>query len=207
MQKQIPTLLSNHNTYEHHKLICKYANKYSRSLHIPFAELYQEGAVGIEIAKQHFDPSRGVSFVTYAKPWLVNLMLRYFNNLHHIIREPIYIHQQRIRKTCTITKPIVRSIHKQYMDEEEDFDSSVDKTIPNIEILLQEKQLKEQIEDYIRHASMRNYYILRCRYWHNKTYREIGEGLGITREAVRQILQEQILPRIKARLIRCGYHR
>jgi len=57
-------------------LVYKIAHKYARSK-AQFAELSQEGMLGVCIAMDRFDPERGVKFTTYAAWWIKARVLDY----------------------------------------------------------------------------------------------------------------------------------
>lgn len=60
----------------HLSLVIRMAQELSRGA-IPLDDLIQEGNVGLTIAAQKFDPSRGVRLVTYATYWIRAYMMRY----------------------------------------------------------------------------------------------------------------------------------
>ncbi len=57
-------------------LVYKIAHKYARSKQ-QFAELAQEGMLGVCIASDKFDPDRGIKFTTYAAWWIRARILDY----------------------------------------------------------------------------------------------------------------------------------
>jgi RNA polymerase sigma factor (sigma-70 family) len=56
-------------------LVAAVAAEY-RGLGVPFADLVQEGSVGLIRAVERFDPTRGVRLSTYATPWIRHYVVR-----------------------------------------------------------------------------------------------------------------------------------
>ena len=51
-------------------------------------DLINEGNIGLIIATENFDTSRGFKFITYAVYWIRNTILKFINNVENIVRVP-----------------------------------------------------------------------------------------------------------------------
>jgi len=59
------------------RLAAKAARRYSRISGISFADLYQEGSIGVMTAVDKFDPEKDCKFSTYATNWIKQRVSRY----------------------------------------------------------------------------------------------------------------------------------
>ena len=60
---------------------------------IPFADLIQEGALGLMRAIPKFQPNRGHRFMTYAGQWVRQALSRAVDNKSKFIRLPSFVHE------------------------------------------------------------------------------------------------------------------
>jgi len=81
------------------RLVVKCAKQY-RHMGVPFADLIQEGNLGLIRAAEKFDRHRGFMFSTYAIWWIHQAMIRAIQNQSRTVRVPshIYDHQLRYRR-------------------------------------------------------------------------------------------------------------
>ena len=77
----------------------KYAQKYvtNRNMTLSVEDLEQEGYIGLIIAAEHFDDSKGCSFSSYADFWVEKYIRRAIEDTGNIIRKPAS-HFNRARK-------------------------------------------------------------------------------------------------------------
>lgn len=59
----------------------------------PFEDLVQEGFLGLLSALDHYDPTKGVKFVTYATHFVAGSIRHYLRDRGKIIKEPAWLHE------------------------------------------------------------------------------------------------------------------
>lgn len=75
------------------RLVLHVAKRY-RGMGLPLEDLVQEGAAGLMVAAERFDPDRGCRFSTYATPWIRQGVSRAIANKGRLIRLPANAHQR-----------------------------------------------------------------------------------------------------------------
>jgi RNA polymerase primary sigma factor len=78
------------------RLVIAVASKY-RNRGLPFEDLVQEGALGLERAIDKFDPERGFKFSTYATWWIRQAVQRAVANRGRTIRVPVHLGDRRAK--------------------------------------------------------------------------------------------------------------
>ena len=79
------------------KLAGYLANQYSKSNAVPYADLYQEGCIGLIKASKKFDPDKGFKFSTYAVWWVRQAILEAITNKSRTVRLPSHIIQIKLK--------------------------------------------------------------------------------------------------------------
>jgi RNA polymerase sigma factor (sigma-70 family) len=200
----------------HLKYVLQQANKYS-GLGLELEDLIAEGNMGLMIAMESFDWSRGNKFITHASQWVRHEILDALYNNSRIVRLPVNIAQQLHREIKAVNDgkieelsgemanlPNTTDLHKVIGE-----DSSLLDIVQNVNALAPDAQIEYDytVKYLLSKLDERSAKIIKLLFGiggKEHDIKEVAEELDIHKETVRQIkikalekLERRFLPSIK----------
>ncbi|MGL5049588.1 MAG: sigma-70 family RNA polymerase sigma factor [Fusobacteriaceae bacterium] len=150
-------------------------------------DMIQNGSIGLLDAIKKWDSKKG-AFSTFSFQYIKFYILRGLKkfDLNQPFRIPIYIYEDKeLLKNCRVTtlnldKKVKEEGSMSYSDAIEDKNSAIDLFIKKTEIL-------DLLNECFELLNPKERYILYGRYFEDKTLRDLGEELNLTKERIRQI--------------------
>lgn len=155
------------------------ARKLSMRHNVDVDDLMQEGRLGALTAAQKFDPTKGAKYFTYAVYWIRHRMDRFVKNCAKDVRVPVHRFWEHKTFENSLDAPVG-----------EDGDATLGDLMGVEEGVTHEADKADRVE--LLQAALaklpeRERGVLHARFFQDKTLKEIGSGLGVSRQRARQI--------------------
>ncbi len=167
------------------KLVIHIAQRYNGAS-LNLEDLIQEGNLGLIRAVEKFDPDHGTKFSTYAGSWIQGKILNYCITRGKITSNelPLAYKKDDADREIQITSTELHSTGEE-LDEYLIAQETREKVTKTVNRLLEKG-----------HLSQKDVEVFKSRVYLEKTLREIGEELEITKQRVKQI-EQKVYQRLK----------
>lgn len=177
-------LLVNHNVAFVLSMCRPHANKGCR-----LDDLVQEGMIGLLKAVEHFDPSKGNRFSTYASWWIRAYVTKYLRDMRATVKPVVTAPGQArfaLPKDFSLDAPVGDDDETTHLDRLEDGGPSQEDDFLRGE---HSHEVREALERVKKRLGGLGWDIVRQRLEQEqpRTLEEIGKDWGLSRERVRQV--------------------
>lgn len=174
------------------RLAVSIAKKYIDVSKLEYADLIQEGIIGLAKAAQRFDHKKGAVFSTYATYWVRQNIQRAICDLGRTIRIPVYMTEKIIR-ISTVKNEFLRTNNRYPSNEElHELCGLSENKIKEIEISHQLEKIKSLDAPFNEDDDSGNFYDIiseNLAPLEELSHREIFE------EKLKEVLEHNLLPR------------
>lgn len=163
-------------------------------------DLMQEARIGVWIAIDKFDPSRGFRFSTYAKEWIRQRTMCWWYDNQSTVRVPVAMRKmmnrmrqgQEVEGTAPAMARARRLVDRREQSLDAGFGDSLRAEQEGEREPLDQELLEERMDEAMARLDFRERTILKERFVLELTLREIGERHGISLERARQIINSSL---------------
>lgn len=179
MARRLPSFAATNgiDPMDHERLVMFWAKKYGAAPgRIRDSEQYANGWIGLLMAADRFDPSRGVAFSTYASPWI-----------RQAITRPRMLCAGAMERKTVCASQLGEADSKRPLGK----DLAVDRLPQSHENVSGREEHHESqriAATLLSHLDQRTERFVRLYVMDGLTLEETGNVMGVTRERVRQIV-------------------
>jgi len=194
------------------RLVVSIARRYPRPPSTELLDLIQEGNLGLEHAVDKFDWRKGLKFSTYGTYWIRQAVGRALNQKASLIRLPddaaSSLHAALRHASGDADQlddvhgRLYRLITPTALDRPVGADDGIDLShmlaadVPSPEGVLVEREAREMLQDLLAALPARTRLAVEQRFGladgRKRSYREVGQQLGVTAEAARRLVKRAI---------------
>jgi RNA polymerase primary sigma factor len=156
-------------------------------------DLFNAGFFGLRRAAEKYDHARGCRFSTYAVYWIRQSVQRVVADQSRTVRVPVWL-QDRKRRNGERLPPGAVSLDAPLRPGDPDAASWLDILGDDHDPTAgyDVAQRRALVEDAVDQLPSRLRHIVTARFWGGQTLQQVGDGMSLTRERVRQLESEAL---------------